>query len=277
MERTSLKDRTLFITGASRGIGLAIAKRAARDGANVVIAAKTAEPHAKLPGTIFTAAEAIREAGGNALAVQCDVRFEEQIATAVEAAVTEFGGIDILVNNASAIFLSPSTETQEKRFRLMHEVNYGGTFFCGKHAIPHLRKGVNPHILTMSPPLAKMSGKWLSPFQAYAASKYAMSMATMGWAAELSKDGIAANSLWPKTLIATAAVANLPGGAQNIARSRKPEIVADAAYEILTRPAGQCSGNFFIVEEVLEEAGVSDFDQYAVVPGNELAPDIFLD
>lgn len=275
--QSKFTGKTAFVTGASRGIGLAIAKRLAQAGANVIIAAKTADPHPKLEGTIFTAADEIIQAGGKAKAVQCDVRFEVQIAEAIKCAVDEFGGLDILVNNASAISLSRTEATEEKRFKLMHEVNFAGTFFSAKHALPHLRKSANPHILTLSPPLSFMDAKWLAPFLAYAVSKYSMSMVTMGLAAELMSDGIAVNSLWPKTLIATAAVSNLPGGERNILKSRRPEIVADAAFEILGREARQCTGNFFIDEDVLKEVEVTDFSKYALQPGGELEPDIFLD
>lgn len=272
----SLKNKTLFITGASRGIGHAIGMRAARDGANVVIAAKTETDNPKLPGTIHSAAKDMQAAGGNALAVACDVRFEDQIAAAVSKAVAHFGGIDILVNNASAISLSRTEATDLKRYRLMHEVNVGGTFFCSKQVLPHLRKSANPHILTLSPPL-NLSPKWFSDHLAYTMAKYGMSMCTLGLAAELKSDGIAANSLWPETVIATAAVRNLPGGAKLLKGCRRPEIVAEAAYWILTQNAKGCSGNFFTDVEVLTKAGVTDFDQYAVTPGAPLVRDIFLD
>jgi citronellol/citronellal dehydrogenase len=272
-----LKGKTLFITGASRGIGLEIAKRAALDGANIVIAAKSESGNAKLPGTIYTAAKEVEEAGGAALAIKCDVRIEDEIKVAIDEAVNTFGGIDILVNNASALSMTSTENTDLKRFRLMHEINPGGAFFAAKHAIPRLRKSANPHILTMSPPLAQMSGKWLGPQLAYAMSKYAMSMITMGLATELAADGIAANSLWPKTLIDTAAVRHLPDGDELVKHARTAKIVADAAYHILTRPARECTGNFFVDEEVLRSAGVEDLDRYAAVPGNELHADIFLD
>ena len=272
-----LKGKTLFITGASRGIGLEIAKRAAADGANVVVAAKSESENGKLPGTIYSAAKEIEEAGGAALALKCDVRIEDEIKAAMDEAVKTFGGIDILVNNASALSMTSTENTDLKRFRLMHEINAGGAFFAAKHAIAHLRKAANPHILTMSPPLAQMSGKWLGPQLAYAMSKYAMSMVTMGLSAELATDAIAANSLWPRTLIDTAAVRHLPGGEELVKHARHARIVADAAYHILTRPAAECTGNFFVDEDVLRDAGITDFDQYAVVPGNELHADIFLD
>lgn len=272
-----LKGKTLFITGASRGIGLEIAKRAVADGANVVVAAKSESENGKLPGTIYSAAKEIEEAGGAALALKCDVRIEDEIKAAMDEAVKTFGGIDILVNNASALSMTSTENTDLKRFRLMHEINAGGAFFAAKHAIAHLRKAANPHILTMSPPLAQMSGKWLGPQLAYAMSKYAMSMVTMGLSAELATDAIAANSLWPRTLIDTAAVRHLPGGEELVKHARHARIVADAAYHILTRPAAECTGNFFVDEDVLRDAGITDFDQYAVVPGNELHADIFLD
>lgn len=271
----TLKDRTLFITGASRGIGLSIALRAARDGANIVIAAKTSTENPKLPGTIHTAAAEIENAGGKALAVQCDIRFEDQVQAAVDQAVEKFGGIDILVNNASAISLTPTEKTDLKRYRLMHEINVGGTFLCGRLIIPHLRKGTNPHILTLSPPL-NMDAKWFAPHLAYTMAKYGMSMCTLGWTAELKNDGIAANSLWPETAIDTAAVRNLLGGAETVKGCRKPEIVADAAYWILTQPSKDCTGNFFVDSEVMRNAGVSDLTQYAIDPTQKLFPDFFL-
>lgn len=272
----SLKNKTLFITGASRGIGHAIGMRAARDGANIVIAAKTETANPKLPGTIHSAAQDMVNAGGNALAVACDVRFEDQVEAAIKKAVAQFGGIDILINNASAISLSNTVSTDLKRYRLMHEVNVGGTFFCSKQAIPHLLKSSNPHILTMSPPL-NLSPKWFANHLAYTMAKYGMSMCTLGLAEELKGSGIAANSLWPETVIATAAVRHLPGGDKLIKGCRKPEIVADAAYWILTQDAKACTGNFFTDVEVLRRAGVTDFDQYAVNPAEELVKDIFLD
>jgi citronellol/citronellal dehydrogenase len=273
---TTLKGKTLFITGASRGIGLAIGLRAAQDGANVVVAAKTVEAHPKLPGTIHTAAADIEKAGGRALAVACDIRFEEQVAAALEQAHKTFGAIDILVNNASAISLTNTAGTDLKRYRLMHEINVGGTFLVSRLAIPYLKKGTNPHILTMSPPL-NMDAKWFKGHLAYTMSKYGMSMCTLGLAEELRADGIAANSLWPETAIATAAVMNLLGGDETIKGSRKPEIVADAAHWILTQPSRTCTGNFFIDTEVLAWAGIHDLAQYAVEPGHKLVRDFFLD
>lgn len=272
----SLAGKTVFITGASRGIGLAIGLRAARDGAAVVIAAKTTEAHPKLPGTIYTAAQEIEQAGGKALAVPCDIRNEEQVAQAVEKAVQTFGGIDILVNNASALNLKGTLETDMKRYDLMHQINARGTFMCSRYALPHLLKAENPHILNISPPL-NMNPKWFGPFVAYTMAKYGMSMCTLGMSAEFKKQGVAVNSLWPETAIATAAVANLLGGDEMVRGSRKPEIVADAAYWILTQPARQCTGNFFIDTDVLRHAGVKDFTDYAVEPGRELVSDFFLD
>lgn len=262
------------MTGGSRGIGLAIARRVARDGANVVIAAKTAEPHPKLPGTIHTAAKEIEEAGGQALAVQCDIRHEEEVAAAVDAAVGRFGGIDVLVNNASAISLTPTLETPMKRFDLMHEVNARGTFLCSKVVVPHLKRSENPHILTLAPPL-NMSPRWFGAHLAYTMAKYGMSMCTLGMAEEFREDGIAVNALWPRTIIHTAALNLLPG--VDVSRCRTPEIVADAAHAILTRPSRETTGRFFIDDEVLTEEGVTDFDGYAVDPGKEPLTDLFLD
>src|SRR5690606_16861527 len=271
----SLAGRTLFITGASRGIGLAIALRAARDGANVAIAAKTTEPHPKLPGTIHTAAEAIEAAGGRALPLAVDIRDEERIHAAVQQTVAAFGGIDILVNNASAIFLAGTLDTPMKRFDLMHQINTRGTFACSQACLPHLKRASNPHILNLSPPL-NMDPRWFAPHVAYTMAKYGMSMCVLGMSEEFRPDGIAVNALWPRTPIDTAAVRNLLGGEATLRGSRKPEIVADAAHAILTRDSRSCTGNFFIDDEVLREAGVTDFDQYAVAPGNPLLPDFFL-
>lgn len=269
-----LAGRTLFITGASRGIGKAIALRAAADGANVVIAAKTTEPHPKLPGTIYTAAEEVEAAGGKALALPVDVRSEEQVREAVEKAVATFGGIDALVNNASAISLTGTLETPMKRFDLMWEVNARGTFLCSQACIPHLKRSPNPHILTLSPPI-NLDPKWFERHLAYTLSKYGMSLCVLGMAAELAKDGVAVNALWPRTVIATAALAML-GGAAAPENCRKPEIVADAAHAILTRDSRCCTGNFYIDDDVLREAGVTDFERYAVEPGAPLRPDLFL-
>jgi citronellol/citronellal dehydrogenase len=271
----TLKGKTLFITGASRGIGKAIALRAARDGANVVIAAKTTEPHPKLPGTIFTAAEEIEKAGGRAMACVVDVRAEDQIQAAVERAVTTFGGIDVLVNNASAIMLTGTLATPMKRYDLMHQVNVRGTFACSQACLPHLLKAANPHILNLSPPL-DMKEKWFSPHVAYTMSKFGMSMCVLGMAGEFRAQGVAVNALWPRTVIATAAVQNLLGGDETVRGSRTPEIMADAAHAIITRPSRECTGNFFIDDEVLAAEGVTDLAKYQTVPGAKLIPDFFV-
>lgn len=271
----SLKGRTLFISGGSRGIGLAIALRAARDGANVAVAAKTAEPHPKLPGTIYTAAEEIEAAGGRALPILCDIREEEQVAEAVARTAETFGGIDICVNNASAISLTDTLSTDMKRYDLMHQINTRGTFLVSKTCVPHLKKAENPHILNLAPPL-DMSAKWFKGHVAYTMAKYGMSMCTLGMSAEFAKDGIAVNSLWPLTAIDTAAVRNLLGGAGVAAMSRSPEIMADAAHAIVTRPSREATGNFYIDEEVLREAGVTDFSQYAPGSTGALAGDFFV-
>jgi len=271
----SLQKKTLFISGGSRGIGLAIALRAARDGANVTIAAKTAEPHPKLPGTIYTAAQAIEEAGGRALPVVCDIREEEQVAAAVAATAEKFGGIDICINNASAIQLTGTLDTDMKRFDLMHQINARGTFLVSKTCIPHLKAAANPHILNLAPPL-DMKAKWFKGHVAYTMAKFGMSMCTLGMSAEFAADGIAVNSLWPLTAIDTAAVRNLLGGAGVAAMSRSPEIMADAAHAILTRPARATTGNFFIDEEVLREEGVTDFSRYAPGAKGPLAGDFFV-
>jgi len=272
----SLKGKTLFITGASRGIGHAIGLRAAQDGANIVIAAKTVTEHPKLPGTIYTAAADMEQAGGKALPVVCDVRYEEQVRDAFAKAAETFGGIDILVNNASAISLQGTLDVEMKRYDLMHQINARGTFLCSKYAIPYLRKAANPHILNLSPPL-NMKPKWFAPWLAYTMAKYGMSMCTLGMAEELRKDGIAVNSLWPETAIATAAVSNLLGGDALIRSSRTPQIMADAAILVLTQPARECTGNFFLDVQLLKGAGVTDLERYAVEPGQELALDFFLD
>jgi citronellol/citronellal dehydrogenase len=271
----SLLRKTLFISGASRGIGKAIALRAARDGANVVIAAKTSEPHPRLSGTIYTAAAEIEAAGGKALPCVVDIRAEDQIARAVEQAVATFGGIDILVNNASAISLTGTLETPLKRFDLMHGVNTRGTFACSQHCLPHLLKADNPHILNLSPPL-NFDARWFAPHVAYTMAKYGMSLCVLGMAEEFRAQGVAVNALWPRTLIATAAVQNLLGGDDVMQASRSPEIVADAAYEILNRPSRECTGNFFLDEDVLRAAGVTDFAKYATAPGVEPMPDLFV-
>lgn len=272
----SLAGKTLFITGASRGIGFAIAKRAARDGANIVIAAKSVVENPKIPGTIYTAAAEIEAAGGQALAVPCDIRFDDQVESAMAQAASSFGGVDILVNNASAIDLRGIDALEMKRFDLMHQINARGTYLCCKAALPLLRKSANPHILTLSPPL-DMNPKWFSPNLAYTMAKYGMSLVTLGLARDLAHDKVAVNSLWPETAIATAAVGNLLGGDELIRRSRKPDIVADAAHAILTRPAASCSGNFFVDVRVLMEEGVIDFSAYAVDPRVDAVLDFFLE
>jgi citronellol/citronellal dehydrogenase len=272
---STLQGKTLFITGASRGIGKAIGLRAAKDGANVVIAAKTTDPHPKLPGTIYTAAEEIEKAGGKALACIVDVRDEAQIADAVAKAVAKFGGIDILVNNASAISLTGTVATPMKRYDLMHQVNTRGTFACSQACIPHLAKAKNPHILNLSPPL-NMETRWFAPHVAYTMAKFGMSMCVLGMAEELKPQGIAVNALWPRTVIATAAVQNLLGGDEVMKGSRSPEIMADAAHAILTRPSREFTGNFTIDDEVLASIGVKDLSKYSMVPGAELLPDFFV-
>jgi len=271
----TLMGKTIFITGASRGIGKAIGLRAARDGANVVIAAKTTTPHPKLGGTIHTAAAEMEAAGGKALACAVDIRFEDQIQAAVAKAVETFGGIDILVNNASAISLTGTLVTPLKRFDLMHQVNLRGTFACSQACIPHLLKAENPHILNISPPL-NLVPRWFGPHGAYTMAKYGMSLCVLGMAEEFREQGLAVNALWPRTVIATAAVMNLLGGEAVIQVSRKPEIMADAAHAILTRSSRSCTGNFFLDEDVLRAAGVTDLGQYAMQPGGELMPDLFL-
>ena len=271
----SLAGKTLFITGASRGIGKAIALKAAADGANVVIVAKTAEPHPRLPGTIHTAAEEVEAAGGRALAVAADIRDEDQIAAAVERAVETFGGIDVLVNNASAISLTGTLATPLKRFDLMFAVNVRGTYACSHACIPHLARAANPHILNLAPPL-NMDAKWFAGHVAYTMAKYGMSMCTLGMAEELKGDGIAVNSLWPRTAIDTAALRML-GGAVGPENCRTPDIVADAAHAILCRDSRACTGNFFLDDEVLAEAGVRDLDRYKVAPEGELFIDFFIE
>jgi citronellol/citronellal dehydrogenase len=270
-----LRGKTVFITGASRGIGLAIAKRLARDGANVAIAAKTAEPHPKLPGTIFSAAAEIEAAGGRALPLQVDVRDEAAVQEAVAKTVETFGGLDALINNASAIQLTGTLDTAMKRFDLMFDVNVRGTFLCSQTAIPHLARSANPHILMLSPPLA-MEPRWFANHVAYTMSKYGMSQCVLGMSAELAAQGIAVNALWPRTVIDTAALAML-GGMVPREGCRTPEIVADAAAWILAQPSRTTSGNFFLDEEVLRAQGETDFSRYAVSPGSALLPDLFLD
>ena len=274
-----LSGKRIFITGGSRGIGLAIALRAARDGASVEIAAKTSEPNPKLPGTIHSAAQEIRDAGGIALPIQCDLRDEDQIAAAVNQAAQEFGGIDILINNASAINLTPTEATPAKRFDLMFDVNVRGTFLTSQAAIPHLREsanaGRNPHILTLSPPLS-MKAKWFQHHVAYTMAKYGMSMCVLGMSEEFRKTGIAVNALWPRTAIDTAALQMIPG--VDTAACRTPEILADAAYVILNRESKDCTGNFFVDDEVLASVGVTDLEKYSVVPGTtDFLLDFFLD
>ncbi len=271
---TTLKGKTLFITGGSRGIGLAIAVRAARDGANVAIAAKTTEAHPKLPGTIFSAAKEIEAAGGQALPVQCDIRDENQILKAVDETVARFGGIDILVNNASAINLTDTPNTPMKRFDLMFGVNVRGTYAATQACLPHLKKAANPHVLTLASPL-NMNPRWFKNHVAYTMAKYGMSMCVLGHAEEFKPLGIAVNGLWPRTIITTAALQMIPG--VDPGRGRKPEIMSDAAHWVLTQPAKQCTGNFFIDEDVLRKTGVTDFARYRFDPNKEPAPDIFLD
>lgn len=275
----SLAGKRIFITGGSRGIGLAIALRAARDGASIAIAAKTADPNPKLPGTIFTAAEEIRAAGGVALPIQCDIRDENQIESAIRQAAQEFGGIDILINNASAINLTKTEATPAKRFDLMFDVNMRGTFLTSQAAIPYLREsaqaGRNPHILNLAPPLS-MNPKWFKNHVAYTMAKYGMSMCVLGMAEEFKRDGIASNALWPRTAIDTAALAMIPG--IDTAACRTPEILADAAYIILNRPSKDATGNFYVDDEVLASEGITDLDRYAVVPGTtDFLLDFFLD
>ena len=271
---TDLRGKTLFITGASRGIGLAIGLRAARDGANVAIAAKSDVPNPKLPGTIHSAAAEIEAAGGNALPLKVDIRNEDEVVAAAAATAERFGGIDIVVNNASAIWLAGIADTPMKRFDLMHEVNTRGTFVTTKSCLPYLRKASNPHVLMLSPP-PNLDPKWFARHTAYTIAKYGMSLCVLGLSAEFAEAGIAVNALWPRTVIATAAIAML-GGAVKPENCRKPEIVADAAHAILCQPAREFSGRFCIDEDVLREAGISDFDRYAVQPGAPLIPDLFL-
>ncbi|KQT91550.1 short-chain dehydrogenase [Marmoricola sp. Leaf446] len=274
----SLRDRTLVMSGGSRGIGLAIALRAARDGANVVLLAKTGEPHPKLEGTVHTAAAEIEAAGGRALAVVGDVRDDADVSRAVDAAVERFGGIDVVVNNASAIDLSGTRELSMKKYDLMQDINARGTFLLSKTALPHLERSDHAHVLTLSPPL-DLRPQWAGQYLGYTMAKYGMSLVTLGLAEELREVGVAANSLWPRTMIATAAVANLLGGDEAVAGSRTPEMVADAAYAVLTRDPRTCTGHFFIDDEVLAEEGVTDLEGYRAVPGGEapLREDLFLD
>jgi citronellol/citronellal dehydrogenase len=272
---STLEGKTLFISGGSRGIGLAIGLRAARDGANVALAAKTAEPHPRLPGTVYTAALEIEKAGGNALPIICDIRDETQVRGAIDQTAQSFGGIDICVNNASAISLSDTAATEMKRFDLMHQVNTRGTFMVSKYCLDHLRRSDNPHILMLSPPL-DLRPRWFAGHLAYSIAKYGMSLCALGLAEELKPLGIAVNALWPRTTIATAAIANIVGGEKVVRASRSPEIVADAAHVILTKPATAFSGHFCIDDTLLAEHGVTDFDRYRVDPAMDLMPDFFV-
>ena len=271
----SLKDKVIFISGGSRGIGLAIAKKAALDGAKIIIAAKTAEPHPKLPGTIYTAAEEIVSAGGDALPLICDIRSEDNVRDTINKGVDHFGGIDISINNASAIQLTNVTDTEMKRYDLMHQINGRGTYMVSKFCLPHLRKADNPHILNLAPPL-DMSAKWFANTVAYTMAKYTMSMCVLGMAEEFKPDGIAVNALWPRTAIATAAVQNHLGGDEIMKLSRNVDIMADSAYSILTKDSKSFTGNFCIDDLVLYEDGVKDFSKYASVPFDQLMPDFFV-
>src|SRR4051795_10704335 len=273
---SSLQGRVMFMSGGSRGIGLAIALRAARDGAKVALIAKTAEPHPKLEGTIYTAAEEIEAAGGQALPVVGDVRDEDSVLGAVAQAVERFGGIDVCVNNASAINLSGTEALEMKRYDLMQDINTRGTFVVSKACIPHLRESDNAHILTLSPPIS-LEPRWLGPHIGYTLAKYGMSLCALGFAEEFREAGIASNALWPKTLIATAAVQNLLGGETAMARSRKPELYADAAYAVITRPSREYTGNTLLCEDVLAEAGITDLDRYSYVEGADLQVDLYVD
>lgn len=273
---SSFANRTIFITGASRGIGKAIALKLAKEGANIIVAAKSVEEDPRLGGTIFSAAEEIEAAGGKALAVQLDIRDEAQIIAAVQKAVDRFGGIDVVINNASAISLTNTEKTEAKRFDLMQSINVRGTFLVVKHCLPWLKKGTNPHIITLSPPISFKS-KWMAGHIAYTLTKYNMSMLALGWAAEFKDDGIASNALWPKTTIDTAAVRNLLGGEALANMSRTPEIIADSVYYILSKTGLAYTGNTFIDEEVLAKEGITNLDQYSVMPGGQLYPDLFVD
>ncbi len=274
-DTASLAGKTVFITGGSRGIGLAIALKCARDGANVTIAAKTAEPHPKLPGTIYTAAEEIEQAGGKALPVVCDIREEEQVEAAVAQTVDKFGGIDICINNASAISLTPVEQTEMKRYDLMQQINTRGTFVTTKTCLPHLKKAENPHVLMLSPPL-DMRTEWFAPHTAYSIAKFGMSLCVLGMAGEFKRHGIAVNALWPRTTIATAAIANVVGSDKMMRACRKPEIMADAAHAILTKPSNAFTGQFCIDDTLLWEEGQRDFDQYRIDPSLDLIPDFFV-
>lgn len=270
-----LSGKTILITGGSRGIGEAIGLRAARDGAQVVVIGKTAEPNPRLPGTVFTAVQKIEAAGGRGLACIADIRFEDQLQAAVDETISTFGQIDIVVNNASAIQLTGTLDTEMKRFDLMHDVNVRGTFLTSRLCLPHLLKATNPHILNLAPPL-NFEARWFAPHLAYSMAKFGMSLCVLGMAEEFREQGVAVNGLWPRTAIATAAVRNLLGGSAAIDRCRKVDIVADAAHAILTRDSRECTGNFFIDDEVLAETGVTDFTPYAVTPDSELLPDFFV-
>ena len=272
---TYFKNKTVIMSGGSRGVGLEIAKALGKDGANIAILAKTTEPHPTLPGTIFTAAEEIEQIGGNALPIVCDIRYEEQVEAAVEETASKFGGIDICINNASAIHLTDTVNTPMKRYDLMHNINVRGTFMLSQKCIPHLIKGDNSHILTLSPPL-DISRKWFGITLAYTTAKYGMSLVAHGLAEELGKHNVASNCLWPRTSLDTAAVRNVIG-AELVKGSRKPSIYADAAYAVLKRDSSTCTGNFFLDQDVLEEEGVSDFDQYAIDPEAKLVSDFFVD
>jgi citronellol/citronellal dehydrogenase len=271
-----LRNKTLFISGGSRGVGLAIALRTAQDGANVALIAKTAKPHPKLAGTVYTAAEEIERAGGQALPIVGDIRDETQVEQAVAQTVERFGGIDICVNNASAINLSATEALEVKGYDLMQAINARGTFVVSRACIPHLKRSANAHILTLSPPIS-LDPRWLAPHVGYTIAKYGMTLCALGFAAEFFDDGIASNALWPRTLIATAAVQNLLGGDEAMARARKPELYADAAYSVITRPSRECTGHAYLCEDVLAEEGVTDLDRYAYLPGAEPQVDLFVD
>ncbi len=271
-----LTNKTFFITGASRGIGKAIALKLASNGANIIVVAKSVEENPKLGGTIYSTAEEIEKAGGKALPVQCDIRFEDQIEKAVSAAIEKFGGIDGVINNASAINLSPTEQLDPKRFDLMHDINVRGTFFVTKACLPHLKRSSNPHIITLSPPIS-LNPKWLGGYIGYTMTKYNMSLMAMGWAVEFKKNKIASNALWPKTTIDTAAVRNLLGGETLAKMSRTPDILADALFYIVTKPSESITGNCFIDEEVLAKEGITDLSKYSVVPGAKLYQDLFVD
>ncbi len=272
---TYFKNKTVIMSGGSRGVGLEIAKALGKDGANIAILAKTTEPHPTLPGTIFTAAEEIEQVGGTALPIVCDIRYEEQVEAAVEETSSKFGGIDICIHNASAIHLTDTVNTPMKRYDLMHNINVRGTFMLSQKCIPHLKNGNNPHILTLSPPL-NIDRKWFGMTLAYTTAKYGMSLVAHGLAEELGKHNVASNCLWPRTSLDTAAVRNVIG-AELVKGSRKPSIYADAAYAVLKRDSSTCTGNFFLDQDVLEEEGVSDFDQYAIDPDAKLVSDFFVD